>query len=249
MSHWKSCLVAVLVASPALAADPSVTRVVVWKAKPGMEAKLEAGLKAHNALHAKKGDPMPHHTYVVASGPDSGAYLRVAGGRNWKDFDAEAAWQKEDRADSAINTDPYIASATTAYYRLRDELSHAAPGNTPAAMYSLAFLRLKVGKGDDYELVRKRAKEVADKAQWPRYWAVFSLMNGGDMPTWVISQPREKFADFNPPEGKTFDALLEEHLGKDGARLHQEMSEASVAGVFTQIIDYRPDLSYTPAAK
>ena len=52
-----------------------------------------------------------------------------------------AAWQKEDAADSAINTDPYIASATVAYYRLQDDLSDAAPGNAPAAMYALAEWR------------------------------------------------------------------------------------------------------------
>jgi hypothetical protein len=251
MSQWRSCLAlaAALVAAPAFAEDPVVTRVVIWKAKPGMSAKLEAGIKAHNALHGKKGDPLPHSTYVVASGPNTGDYVRVAGGRNWKDFDAEAAWSKEDQADSAINTDPYIASAMPMYYRLRTELSHMPPGNTPAAMYSLAFLRLKIGRVDDFEQVQRQAKEAAAKAGWPRHWLVFSLMNGGDAPTWVISQPRTKFADFNPPEGKTFAQMLEEQLGQDAARLRQEASDASVASVFTEIIEYRADLSYAPAAK
>jgi hypothetical protein len=252
MSHWRSCLAlsAALLASPVFGAeDPVVTRVVIWKAKPGMAAKLEAGLKVHNAFHGKKGDPMPHHTYVVTSGPNTGDYVRVAGGRNWKDFDAEAAWGKEDQADSAINTDPYLASAMPMYYRMRADLSHMAPGSAPAAMYSLAHLRLKIGRVDDYEQVSKQGKEAADKAKWPRYWTVFTLINGGDAPTWVISQPRDKFADFNPPEGKTFAEMLEEQLGESAARLRQEMSDASVASVFTEIIEYRADLSYTPAAK
>ncbi len=250
MSNWRSCLAlgATLVAAPAFAEDPDVARVVIWKAKPGMEARLEAGLKAHNAFHAKKGDPMPHSTYEVTSGPNTGDYVRVAGGRNWKDFDSEATWQKEDEADSAINTTPYIASALPMYYRMRTDLSHMAPGTTPAAMYSLVFLRLKIGKVDDYESAIKQSKEAADKAKWPRYWTVFSLISGGDGPTWVISQARDKYADFNPPEGKTFAAMLEEQLGKDEARLRQEQSDASVASVFTEIIEYRADLSYAPAA-
>ena len=251
MSHWRSCLAlsATLVALPALAEDPVISRVVIWKAKPGMEAKLEAGIKTHNAFHKKQHDPMTHNTYVVTSGPNTGDYVRVAGGRNWKDFDAEATWQKEDQADSAINTDPYIASAMPMYYRMRTDLSHMAPGDAPAAMYSLVFLRLKIGKVDDYEATQKQSKAAADKAKWPRYWTVFSLVNGGDGPTWVISQARDKFADFNPPEGKTFAEMLEEQLGKDESRLRQEMSDASVQSVFTEIIAYRPDLSYVPAAK
>ncbi len=250
MSHWRSCIAlsATLVALPAIAEDPVISRVVIWKAKPGMEAKLEAGLKIHNAFHKKQNDPMGHSTYLVTSGPNTGDFVRVAGGRNWKDFDAEAAWQKEDQADSAINTDPYIASAVPMYYRMRTDLSHMAPSNAPAAMYSLVFLRLKLGKVDDYEAALKQSKAAADKANWPRYWTVFSLVSGGDGPTWVISQARDKFADFNPPEGKIFGDMLEEQLGKDEARLRQEMADASIASVFTEIIAYRPDLSYVPAA-
>lgn len=246
----QSCLAlaATLVVSPVFAEDPVISRVVIWKAKPGMEPKLEAGLKAHNAFHAKKNDPMGHNTYVVTSGPNTGDYVRVAGGRNWKDFDAEAAWQKEDQADSAINTTPYVASVVPSYYRLRTDLSRMPPGNAPAALYSLVFLRLKIGKLDDFEQAQKLSKEAADKAKWPRYWSVFTLVNGGDGPTWVISQPRDKYADFNPPEGKTFADMLEEQLGKDAARLRQELSDSSVASVFTEMLEYRADLSYVPAA-
>lgn len=251
MSYWRSCLVlsAALVASPVFAEDPLITRVLIWKTRPGMEAKLEAGIKAHNAFHKKQNDPMAHSTYVVSSGPNTGDYVRVAGGRNWKDFDAENAWSKEDQADSAINTDPYIASATPSYYRLRTDLSRMPAGNAPAAMYVLVHLRLKIGRVDDFEHAQRQAKEAADKAKWPLPSLVFSLANGGDAPTWVISLPRDKFADFNPPEGKSFPDMLEEQLGKDAARLRQEMSDASVASVFTEIIAYRSDLSYVPAAK
>ncbi|HET7294822.1 MAG TPA: hypothetical protein VFM88_20535 [Vicinamibacteria bacterium] len=246
-----SCLAvaAGLAVSPAFAEDPVISRVVVMKVKAGTEARFEDGLKKHNAFHAKKGDTMSHNTYVVTSGPNTGDYLRVAGQRNWKDFDAEAAWQKEDQADSALNYDAYVESAVPSYYRLRTDLSRMPPGNTPMALYSLVFLRLKIGKVDDFEQALKQSKEAADKAKWPRYSLVFSLLNGGDGPTWVISQPREKFADFNPPEGKSFADMLEEQLGKDAARLRQELSDSSVASVFTQMLEYRADLSYVPARK
>ena len=223
--------------------------MIIWKAKPGMEAKLEAGLKAHNAFHVKKNDPMGHNTYVVTSGPNAGDFVRVAGGRNWKDFDAEATWSKEDQADSAINTDPYIASAMPMYYRLRTDLSYLAPSDTPAAMYALIFYRLKFANVEDFELAMKQAKTAAEKAKWPRYFGVFSLINGGDGPTWVLSLPRDKFADFNPPEGKTFADMLEEQLGKREAKARQDLVDHAVQSVFTEMLTYRADLSYVPAKK
>lgn len=239
---------AALVATLSTAQDPVIARVVIWKAKPGMEAKLEAGIKAHNEFHRKQGDPLDHQTYVVSSGPDTGHYVRVAGGRNWKDFDAEAAWDQADQADSAINTDPYIESAMLSYYRMREDLSHGAPGAAPAPMYSLTFYRVRFDKVDDFVDAWAKAKEAAVKAQWPRHVTVFSLVSGGDGPTWVLSQPRTKFADFNPLS-KTFAAVLEEQLGKEAATARMQKLNASVEGTFTQIVTYRGDLSYVPAKK
>jgi hypothetical protein len=233
---------------PAAAEDPVITRVVIYRTKPGMAAKLEAGIKLHNALHVRKADPLGHETFEVISGPNTGNYVRVAGGRNWKDFDAENAWQKEDAADSALNTDPYVSSVMPMYYRTRLDLSHGPLGK-PAPLYALTFLKLRIGKVDDYEAVVKQSKAAADKANWPRFWTIFTLLNGGDGPQWVISQARQSFAEFNPPDGKIFGDMLEEQLGKDAARLQQEDSDASIEAISTEMIAYRPDLTYTPAAK
>jgi hypothetical protein len=242
-------LAATLVALPSLAEDPVITRVIIWKVKPGMEAKLEAGIKAHNEFHRKQNDTMTHSTYVVTSGPNTGAYVRVAGGRNWKDFDAEATWSKADQADSAINTDPYVASAMPMFYRLRTDASYMPPGDTPAPMYSLIFYRLKFAHVDDFALSVKKAKAAAEKAKWPRHWMAFALVNGGDGPTWVLSLPRDKFADFNPPDGKTFPDMLKEQLGEDEDRARTDMVDRAVQSIFTEMIAYRADLSYVPAKK
>jgi len=122
-------------------------------------------------------------------------------------------------------------------------------GDTPAAMYSLVFYRVKFGKSNDFILAQKKAKEAATKAKWPRYWMIFSLVSGGDGPLWVLSQPREKFADFNPLEGKTFTQMLEEQLGREEADARAELIDSSVESIFTEILAYRADLSYVPAKK
>jgi hypothetical protein len=244
-----AALVAALLASPGQAEDPIVSRVAMWKAKPGLEAKLEAGIKAHNEFHRKLNDTKTFETYVITSGPDSGAYLRVAPGRNWRDFDTEATGNKADQADSDVNTTPYIASSETEYWRVRMDLSRPRPEMTPPAMYSIVFYRLKFGKVADFEMALKKSKEALDKANWPRHNLVLSRLSGGEGPTWAILQARQKFADFNPPEGKTFQQVLEEHLGRDEADARLQMFNGAVESVFSQMIEHRPDLSYAPAKK
>ena len=50
---------------------------------------------------------------------------------------------------SALNYDAFVESAVPSYYRLRTDLSYPPADATPAALYSLVFLRLKIGKVDD----------------------------------------------------------------------------------------------------
>jgi hypothetical protein len=65
----------------------------------------------------------------------------------------------------------------------------------------------------------------------------------------VLSLPRDKFADFNPPDGKTFPDMLKEQLGEDEDRARTDMVDRAVQSIFTEMIAYRADLSYVPAKK
>jgi hypothetical protein len=238
---------ALMAPSIASAEDPVLTRVVVYKAKPGMESKLEEGIKKHNEFHRKQSDPMEHGTCVVTSGPDTGSYLRFATNRNWKDFDAEAAGQAADAADSAMTVDPYLASTTVHYYRFRPELSRPRPGGR-APMYLTTFYKVKYGKGGDFERALRRANEALAKANWPMHHGWFSLVNGGDMNTWVLSQPRERFADLNPGE-KTIGQMMEETMGRDEADALWGLFMGSVESAHSQMMSCPPGLSYTPAKR
>lgn len=237
---------AAVLALPAGAEDPIVSRVMLWKVKPGMEAKFEEGLKRHNDFHRKQGDSMALSTLQVQSGPNTGAYIRLASDRHWVDFDAEAAMAKADQADTAVNTDPYIASSTTSYYRQLTDVSR--PKAAAAAMYAIVFYRVKLGRTDDFMLAVRKFHDAIGKAEWPVHYAWFALMNGGDGPEFVLSLPRDKWADFNPLE-KSFDKMLDEVYGPTEARSLGEMFDHSVSGMSSEIVAYRADLSYVPAQK
>ena len=243
-----ACLAAAgaILALPVGAEEMLVTRVTIWKAKPGMAAKLEEGLKRHNEFHRKQGDPMTFGTYQVQSGPNTGAYVRLAGNRHWQDFDTEAGMAKADEADSALNTDPYIESSMPMYYRFLADVSR--PKESPSAMYSLIFYRVKFAKTDDFTRAIKKIHEGIGKTQWPTHYAWFALFNGGEGPEFVLSLPREKWADFNPPE-KPFDKMMEEAFGRSEADSISETFQNAVAGLSSEILQYRADLSYVPATK
>jgi hypothetical protein len=237
---------AAVLALPAGAEDMMVSRVTVWTVKPGMEAKFEEGLKRHNDFHRRQSDPLALSTFQVQSGPGGGAYIRLAGDRHWSDFDAEEAMAKADQADSAVNTDPYIASATTSYYRLLADVSR--PKESPSSMYALAFYRAKFAKSRDFMRAARKIHEGIGKTQWPVHYAWFALVNGGEGPEFVLSLPRDKWADFNPPE-KPFDKMMEEAFGRAEADSIGETFDNAVAGVSSEIVAYRADLSYVPAKK
>jgi hypothetical protein len=239
-------LLAAAATVPAAAEDPIITRVVIWKVKPGLESKFEEGLKRHNEFHRKLSDPQSFTTCAVESGPETGTYLRFASGRNWKDFDAEAAGDKADRADSALNTDPYIASTTVQYYRYRPEMSRPRQGEAP--MYQVTFYRVKFDMTEEFIRIVRKANEAAAKGSWAGNYAWFSLVNGGDHPSFVLSAPRDKWADFNPL-AKTFPAMLEETMGRDDADNVWKTFNESVTGASSEIISCRPDLAYSPAKK
>jgi hypothetical protein len=246
IARLAAAAVAVL-ALPLAAEDMSVTRVTVWKVKPGMEAKFEEGLKRHNAFHRKRGDSMPFTTFLIQSGPLTGSYLRVAGNRHWQDFDAEAAIAKADEADSAVNTDPYIESSRSMYFRFLPDVSRIKAG-APPAMFAINFYRLKFGKTDDFTRAITKFHEAIGKTQWPVHYGWFALVNGGEGPEFVLSLPRDKWADFNPPE-KPFGKMLEEAFGRAEADSIRDTFQNAVAGLSTEIIEYLPDLSYIPAKK
>jgi hypothetical protein len=237
---------AAALALPARAEDPIISRVMVWKAKPGMEAKFEEGLKRHNDFHRRQGDPMALTTLQVQSGPETGAYVRLASDRHWADFDAEEAMAKADQADTAVNTDPYIASTTTSYYRQLMDVSRPKPA--AAAMYSITFYQVKLGKTDDFMRAIKKFHEAIGKAEWPVHYAWFALANGGDGPQYVLSIPRDKWADFNPLE-KTFEKIMEEAYGRSETEAIFDSFDHSVAGTSSEIVAFRADLSYIPTKK
>ena len=246
-----SIVFAALIMDGALAQDtdgkPLIERATLWTIKPGMAAKFEAGLKKHNQFHAKQGDTQSHNTYVIESGEHTGHYWRTAEDRHWEDFDAEDKFADADAADSETTFSPYIAASRPMYFEIKVDVSNPRPDSAPAPMlWELNFLMIKPGHFNQMSLAMKRVKEAAQKVNWPEHWAWLVLVNGGEHDQFVLAIPHDSWASFNPPQ-KPFPMMLEEALGRADAESVYGMFDEAIASSRSEIVRFRPDLSYAPA--
>jgi len=231
-----------------------VTRVYVNRVKSGMEQQYEAGRKKHMAWHRSQNDTWSWYVYQVLTGENTGSYVVVTPGHNWKDFDGRDQFEKADAADAAANLGPSQASSTLSYYVNLPNLARPAPGEAsaaaqaPAPYVTVLSFRLSPEGVPDFIAAVKKITEGMTKTNYPYLHSEwFSLANGGQGPEFVLVSDRRTFADMQPPE-KTLDAMMQEAFGDEGAAVMKSVRN-SYRSTYTELLQYRPDLSYVPAGK
>jgi hypothetical protein len=233
---------AITVAAQAAKPPESVTEVNVSKVKPGMTTQWEQGRKRHSDFHRAQKDTWTVAVYQVLSGDFVGNYVSVQGGRNWKDFDTRADFDKLDAADVAKNMGPYEDPGARSFYVYRPELSRSKEGGTPAKMVTVTHYWLLADHINDFQDAVKAIKAAIEKVNYPAKpsrW--YQLANGGDTPHFVLVTERTGWADLEPPA-----QTLQEALGPDGAQALDKLRK-SVKRLYTEMLEYRPDLSYVPS--
>ena len=94
----------------------------------------------------------------------------------------------------------------------------------------------------------KEITAALDKANYPVHSSWYRLVSGGEGPHYVLVTARNSFADFEPPE-KGLEAVLTEAYGAPKAVALMKEVLSNTERVYTEIIRYRPDIGYVPAAK
>ena len=229
----------------------TVGEVLFVTAKPVSAADFEAGIKRHMQWHRQQNDTWAWIVWVVVSGERMGQYVVGSFGHDWKDFDDRASFEKEDMANAMSLIGPYMQSVTSSFYAVRPDLSlnRPTPGGQPSAMSTVTTVLLKPGSSVESEEAIKEINAAIKKSDWPaKPSAWYQLLNGGEGPTMVMVTAREKWADFQPPE-KEFGQMLGESYGKMGAENLFHKFYGNIRSARSEIIMFRPDLSYIPAAK
>ncbi|MFI5166111.1 MAG: hypothetical protein ACHQQS_05800 [Thermoanaerobaculales bacterium] len=225
-----------------------VARIGVFKPKPGMVQQFEQGRKKHFEWHRKNNDAWSWFTWETISGPQSGTYITGTFGHNWKDFDA---WEKIDAADSAdanANMGPYIEQEFAKYYVILSDASRPPAGKDPSAMAQVTHFYVKVSGVEAFIAAIKEAKTALDKVNWPVHSFWYQLASGGEGPELVLVTARSSWADIQPSE-RTLAQALAEVYGPEKASALLDTVRKNTDHTFSELLRYRPDLSYVPAAK
>ena len=180
------------IASPGVAQEKPgvIAEVVVTKVKAGALKAYQEGRKRHMAWHKKQGDPWTWNTWEVTSGADTGAYVTVSFGHQWKDFDTwEGKFGQGDTADVDLNLNPYTESATVSYYEFLADVSRPPASLGPTKISEVVHFLLKPDKAAAFRHALQRAHEAIGKTNWPVTYLWYELWNGGEGPHFVLVLP------------------------------------------------------------
>jgi hypothetical protein len=237
-----------LLAFPLLAQEKPGTVVTAFFVKPkaGTRQQFEQANKRHMEWHRQQKDTWAVDVWEIISGDRTGQYGYYTFGHHWKDFDNRAKFEEADEADYFANVGPYVEPVLARYDIAHPEISRPTEGQFPFA--EVLEYHLNMSGEPDFLMAVRKVHEAIQKSNNPVYYAARELYNGGEHPTYWFVFPRKNWADFEPPE-QTIPALLEKVYGRDEAESILKLFDKSVHRVQSQIIAFRPDLSYLPPAQ
>jgi hypothetical protein len=244
--------VAVAVPAGAQTNSKNIARIYNIKAKPGEAQQLEAGMKKMGAWGHQQ-NLQPPYIWSVISGERVGEYVLGWFGHDWADFDEMQARGEKAGVDKMIaeNLVPYTESVKISFYSFLPRLSSPiTPGQPPMPMSEVMFFTLKPGGMEPVMDAIKQVNAAIAKTHWkgngPAGW--YALMDGSEGPQLVLSIGHENWAGMQAPS-PSLDEMLEQAYGKAGAHALEHEFNSHVRGEYSEIIRYRPDLSYNPSAQ
>ncbi len=248
-------LVALTVALPAGAQSQpkTIARIYTIKVSPGEGQQWETGMKRLNAWLHQKNDPSSFYTWSVISGQEGGEYVVGGFGHDWKDFDAMQARGTEDGFGKEVQgtVAPYTESVDISYYAFLPGLSSPiTPGQPPTPMSEVTFFTVKPGGMQPVINAIKQANAAMVKTHWkgngPGEW--YALADGGEGPQLVLSIGHMNWAGFQAPS-PSLGEMLTQAYGKAGAQALAHTFDSHIRGEYSEIIRYRPDLSYIASSQ
>ncbi len=245
---WLAPLV-LLLALPAAAQQEMATvgRVFFVKPKAGMQQQYEAAYKKHLAWHKAQNDTWSWFTWEFETGDRIGQYVTGTFDHAWADFDAHAKMDEADGADFAANAGALVESLSGIIVAPLPVLSNPPAGATgPLALATVYTFHLNIGHDREWANALNKITQALKKANWGSAYEWYLLLNGTEHPTYYLVLPRTNWAGFAPPP-KPLWVVLEEVLGRVEAQTIMQTLDKSVHCQRSELIRFRPDLSYTPA--
>jgi hypothetical protein len=247
--HLVSLMSVLLVACFMVAQEKpgTIAALEFQKPKNGMVPQYEAGRKQKAAWHKQQNDPLPLFVWQVLTGEDTGTYIVGRLGQHWADFDKPAIPDETDLAEFQKVVGNYVESVNARYYEYMPKISNPTNSNMPSKFSEILTFHVRYGKNSDFRSAIGRINEAAQKTKWPVNFYWYELAEGGTDGTYVLSLPRNNWADFeDKPDVKPFREMLKEAFGQSEADSIVDRIDGSVTKETSEIIQFRPELSYLP---
>ena len=243
---------ALAMALPAMAQQPgNLVEIHINRVKPGMTEQYETGRKKHMAWHKGQNDAWSWYTWQVVTGEATGSYVVGTFGHNWKDLDGREKFTEADGADAQANMGSSLAGEEEIFYIYRDDLSLSPQSSTPTPLISVVHFMLNPDGTNDFVAAVKQVNEGIKKTNWALSGASrwYQLASGGRSPHFVLVGDRANWGSFQPPTDKSLDSMMEEAYGKQQGDAILSSLRKAIHSVYTETLQYRPDLSYVAGLK
>lgn len=235
-------------ASSASQAQPrQLSRVYFVVPKPGMELQFEKAMRGHLAWHKQKNDKWRWDVRYTDTGRRTGEYIFISGGHQWTDFDNPPVSAQEDGEHFYTHASQFVQSSTSLILQTRPDLSRGDPNAPQPPIMAVTYFYLKYGKTMQFEEAVKQITDALNKANHPVRSAWAQVVSSGRNATFVLTTPRQKWADFSPAN-PSVRQTVESAYGKAQADAIFKAMEESVDFTEAKITVSRPDLSYTPGS-
>jgi hypothetical protein len=215
--------------------------------KNGMTQQYEQGRKQKADWHKQQKDPAALLVFQVLTGQDTGTYIVSRSGLHWSDMDHPAITDAADTDEFNKVVGSYVASVTDSYYELLPKFSNPDSSPLPTKYSENLILRVKPGKDADFRAAVGRVGDAEKKANPDQHTLVYELVNGGFSGTYVVIFPHARWADFEDnPNTKPMAQVVNEAYGPDEAATILAALDNSIESEYTEILEFRQDLSYIP---
>jgi hypothetical protein len=217
------------------------------KPKNGMVKQYEEGRKQKATWHKQQNDSQALYVWETLTGDDTGTYIVGRLNQHWADLDKPSVPDQADLDEYQKAVAANVESVTTRYYELLPKISNAANSSPTDKFAEILTFVVKYGKNDDFRSAISRVNDAAQKTKWPVEYIWYALASGGKTGTYVLVLPHKSWADFeDKPDTKPFRDMLKEAFGQSEADSIVNRIDGSVVSEMSDIIQFRPDLSYLP---
>jgi len=155
---------------------------------------------------------------------------------------------ESDRAEYQKVIGNSVDSLVTRYYETMPKISTPGDNKMPSKYAEVLIFQVRYAKGSDFRSAIAQVHEAGQKTNWPVHYEWHQLIAGGPTGVFALVIPRNTWADFeDKPDVKPFRDMLKDAFGQAEADSIVNRLDASVQNETSEIIQFRPELSYLPS--